>query len=163
MAKECATHDPSFRRDINRMDEVLQQLENPPSWTILGKETAPPSHHKYLKLTPTRRRAPQARRVKPGQHRRALPAALHRRPGRPLQQAPGGRDQTRGRGRPLKRGDRGRVRHGRRLARGGDNRGVLPRVRDHTTTTAGRGGHGGRRHGLDPGLGVFGRWCRGRL
>lgn len=30
-------HDPSFRRDIARMDEVLQRLENPPKWNILGK------------------------------------------------------------------------------------------------------------------------------
>lgn len=28
--------DASFRRDIKRMDEVLQRLENPPDWNILG-------------------------------------------------------------------------------------------------------------------------------
>lgn len=37
MGMEYAIHDPSFRRDIIRMDEVLQRLRNPPNWNILGK------------------------------------------------------------------------------------------------------------------------------
>lgn len=30
--------DPSFRRDIERMDEVLCRLRNPPEWNIMGKK-----------------------------------------------------------------------------------------------------------------------------
>lgn len=37
MAKEVAMSDPSFRRDIERMDDVLRRLKNPPEWNIMGK------------------------------------------------------------------------------------------------------------------------------
>lgn len=38
MGREFATSDPSFRRDIERMDEVLRRLKNPPEWNIMGKK-----------------------------------------------------------------------------------------------------------------------------
>lgn len=38
MGKEFAISDPSFRRDIERMDEVLRRLKNPPEWNIMGKK-----------------------------------------------------------------------------------------------------------------------------
>lgn len=38
MGREFATSDPSFRRDMERMDEVLRRLKNPPEWNIMGKK-----------------------------------------------------------------------------------------------------------------------------
>lgn len=38
MGKEFAMSDPSFRRDVERMDEVLRRLKNPPEWNIMGKK-----------------------------------------------------------------------------------------------------------------------------
>lgn len=40
MGKEFAMSDPSFRRDVERMDEVLRRLKNPPEWNIMGKKHA---------------------------------------------------------------------------------------------------------------------------
>lgn len=37
MGKELALSDPSFRRDIEKMDEVLRRLKHPPEWNIMGK------------------------------------------------------------------------------------------------------------------------------
>lgn len=46
MGREFATSDPSFRRDIERMDEVLSRLKNPPEWNIMGKkETIQSNYH----------------------------------------------------------------------------------------------------------------------
>ena len=36
MGKELIQTDMTFRRDITKMDEVLQRLVHPPSWKLLG-------------------------------------------------------------------------------------------------------------------------------
>lgn len=41
MGKEFALSDPSFRRDIEAMDEVLRRLKNPPEWNIMEELLKP--------------------------------------------------------------------------------------------------------------------------
>lgn len=36
MGKEFAMSDPSFRSDLERMDEVLRRVRKPPQWNIMG-------------------------------------------------------------------------------------------------------------------------------
>jgi acyl transferase domain-containing protein len=37
MGKELIENDDFFRKDISAMDAVLQRLEHPPNWTIVGE------------------------------------------------------------------------------------------------------------------------------
>lgn len=39
MGRELIQADAMFKRDIERMDDVLQNLNHPPSWTIMGEFT----------------------------------------------------------------------------------------------------------------------------
>ena len=41
MGKELIQTDMTFRRDISKMDEVLQRLVHPPSWKMLGMNARP--------------------------------------------------------------------------------------------------------------------------